>query len=157
MVMTGFALIATMAFGGNKRVADEKLTNSVVSSALLQPVVQSQSLAAEKKLIVYYFMTTYRCKSCLFIEQNTKAAVEATFANELKRGRIEFKMVNIDEAQNKHFVDEYGLYTKSVVLADLKASKQNRWKNLDKVWNLVGDESGFRAYITKEVQAYLGS
>ena len=66
-------------------------------------------------------------------------------------------MLNVDEPENKHFIDEYGLYTKSVVLSDLKNGNQAKWKNLDQVWNLIGREDEFKAYIAKEVRAYLGS
>lgn len=108
------------------------------------------------KLIVYYFITSYRCKTCLFIEENTKTAIESTFSNELKNGSIEFKMVNIEEKQNQHFVDEYGIYTKSVILSDLKDGKQKRWKNLDKIWEKVGDKTNFKEYIVKEIKTYCG-
>ena len=110
-----------------------------------------------RQLVVYYFMTSYRCRSCIFIEGTTRKAVEENFANEIKNGRIVFKMLNIEEPQNKHFADEYGLFTKSVVLSDLKGGKQNKWKNLDQVWNLIGKEDEFKTYIAKEIKSYLGS
>lgn len=110
-----------------------------------------------RQLVVYYFMTTYRCRSCTFIEGTTRKAIDESFADELKSGRIIFQMLNIDEPQNKHFIDEYGLFTKSVVLSDLNGGKQTKWKNLDQVWNMIGQEDPFKAYIAKEVRAYLGS
>jgi len=157
IIAIGLVFVAINAFAVNKRATSDKSPNTAVKKEQAQPTAQPQAQPAEKKLIVYYFMTTNRCRSCFFIETNTKAAVEEAFANDLKSGRIEFKMLNIDEPPNKHFVDEYGLFTKSVVLSDLKGGKQEQWKNLDQVWNLVGNEAGFRAYITKEVKIYLGS
>ena len=110
----------------------------------------------DRQLVVYYFMTTARCQSCHFIEETTKAAINENFAAQLKSGRIVFKMLNIEESPNEHFVQDYKLYTKSVVLSDLKAGKETRWINLDKVWQLIGEQKGFRDYIVKEVNAYLG-
>jgi hypothetical protein len=52
-------------------------------------------------------------------------------------------------------VKDYQLYTKSVVLSDLAAGKELRWKNLPKVWELLNDEAGFVEYVQTETHAYL--
>jgi hypothetical protein len=31
-----------------------------------------------------------------------------------------------------------------------------RWKRLDKVWDLIGDQQAFEKYVRDEVRAYLG-
>jgi len=54
-------------------------------------------------------------------------------------------------------VKDYELYTKSVVLSETKNGKEVRWKNLDKVWTLLGDEAAFKKYVRDEVSAYLKS
>lgn len=156
IILACVVCVAVNVFAANKRSSSEKNVSSQFKQNAA-PAAKANPVTAEKKLQVYYFMTTYRCRSCTFIEQTTRQALDEQFAAEQKSGRIQFNMINIDETQNKHFVDEYGLYTKSVVLSDLKGGKQQRWKNLDKVWNLIGDEGAFKAYIIKEVNTYLGS
>jgi hypothetical protein len=39
----------------------------------------------------------------------------------------------------------------------VKAGKQMKWKNLDQVWNMINREDEFKAYIVKEVKAFLGA
>jgi hypothetical protein len=113
--------------------------------------------AASHQLIVYYFRTTYRCPSCYFIEQTTQKALNETFADSLKNGRVVFRMINVQEPGNEHYTNDYQIFTKSVVLSDVKAGKQMKWKNLDQVWNMINREDEFKAYIVKEVKAFLGA
>jgi hypothetical protein len=108
------------------------------------------------QLVVYYFMTTYRCPSCHYIEEMTKIALNENFSEQLKSGRMVFKMLNIEEPANDHFVKDYSLYTKSVVLSDQSDGKETRWTNLDKVWQLIRNDAGFKDYIVTQVKAYLG-
>ncbi|MFH0920758.1 MAG: nitrophenyl compound nitroreductase subunit ArsF family protein [Fibrobacterota bacterium] len=146
--------------------AENKSTQKKSTAPVKPAVVVSEKKAAladtsikqeARQLVVYYFMTSYRCRSCIFIESTTRKALDENYGPEQKSGRVVFKMVNIEEPQNKHFVDEYGVYTKSVVLSDLKSGKQMKWKNLDQVWNMIGQDDAFKAYIVKEVKPYLGS
>ena len=116
---------------------------------------QVKNTQRERKLIVYYFHTNFRCHSCITIEKLTRQAVNEGFADQLKNGRIEFKEINVEETGNEHFADDYKLYTKSVILSDMKSGKEASWKNLDKVWTLLRDEQKFINYVQTEVKALL--
>ena len=116
---------------------------------------KERSSDKERKLIVYYFHTNFRCRSCTMIENLTKQAVNTGFTDQLKTGRIEIKVINIEEPENEHYVQDYKLYTKSVILSDRTDGKEQNWKNLDKVWTLLGDENKFIDYIQTEVKAQL--
>ena len=107
------------------------------------------------KVVVYYFHGSYRCKSCTTIEALTRQAVQQKFASELKQGRVELRVVNVEEPANRHFIQDYKLYTKSVVVAEYQGQRQLRWQNLDQVWNLLGNEAAFKAYVAGEVQSFL--
>ncbi len=109
----------------------------------------------ERKLVVYYFHGNFRCHSCNMIENLTKKAVNSGFADQLKSGSIEIKVINIEEPDNKHFVDDYKLYTKSVILSDVKGGKETGWKNCEKVWTLLGNEEKFIEYIQSEIKTFL--
>ena len=82
-------------------------------------------------------------------------AVESGFENELKNGLLEIKVVNVEESGNQHYAKDYKLYTKSVILSDTEKDKELRWKNLDKVWQLLRDDQKFIKYIQDEVKEYL--
>jgi len=107
------------------------------------------------KVIVYYFYTNTRCPSCRKIEAYTTEAVETGFTELVKTAAIELQLVNTDQPGNSHFINDYRLYTKSVVVADTVNGKQTRWKNLENVWKLLGDKSAFIKYVRDEVKSYL--
>ena len=107
------------------------------------------------KVIVYYLHTTARCPSCLKIEAYTAAEVTGPLAGPLAEGRLEWKVLNVDEPKNVHFVEDYQLYTKSVVVSDIRDGKEVRWKRLDKVWDYLDNRQAFMKYVDEEVRAYL--
>jgi len=106
--------------------------------------------------IVCYFMNNQRCSNCYKIETYTREAVETNFTDNLKNGKLIWEIVNVDIPENRHFIKDYELYTKSVVLVKLRDGKQVEWKNLDMVWSLLNDKDSFQSYITGEVTAFLG-
>jgi hypothetical protein len=85
----------------------------------------------------------------------TKEAVAKSFAKEMKTGLVEMKVINVDEPENKHFTEDYQLFTRSVVVSDTVNGKEKEWKNLQKVWELVRNEKAFKKYIRDEINAYL--
>lgn len=101
---------------------------------------------------VYYFHGTTRCATCKTIEAYAHETVATAFAAELKAGSLEWKLVNVDEPASQHFVRDYQLYTRSVVVVDAKDPK--RFKVLDRVWQLVGDKAAFQRYVEQEVRAF---
>lgn len=99
--------------------------------------------ASESKYTLYYFYGNIRCTTCRNFERMT-----TELAPNLP---VVFKTVNTDEAGNEHYMTDYRLYTKSVVIIDDKGN----YKNLDKIWELGRNEDKFKAYITDEVGAFI--
>ena len=77
------------------------------------------------------------------------------FAGPIAEKRVVWRTLNVDEPENNHFVKDYGLYTKSVVVSEVQDGREVRWKNLDQVWKLLGDPAAFQGYVEREVQAFL--
>jgi hypothetical protein len=109
----------------------------------------------DHKIVVLYFHGTFRCFSCKRIEQLTTIAVEEGFSKETKNGLVEMKVINVDKPENKHFIKDYQLYTKSVILSDYVNGKEVRWKNLQRIWELFRNEKAFVGYIQKELRIYM--
>lgn len=107
------------------------------------------------KVIAYYFHATDRCESCRKIEAFTDEAIRKGFADELKNGILEWRRVNVDEPENEHFNEDYELYTRAVVLSDVRHGKEVRWKNLENVWDLLDDKVRFVKYIRTEASSFL--
>jgi len=107
------------------------------------------------KIVAYYFHGTRRCVTCKKIEAYSQESIEKNFAKEMENGLLEFKPVNFDEEENKHFIDDYKLYTKSLVICGYDKGKQIKWKNLEKVWEHVNDKEDFFKYVQDEISVYL--
>ncbi len=107
------------------------------------------------KIIAYYFHVTARCTTCKTIEAYSHETIAKNFKSELDRGRLEWQVVNVQLPENKHFVKEYQLFTESVVLVHVAGGKQQSYKILNDVWQLVGDKAQFQSYVYKEVRGYL--
>jgi len=105
--------------------------------------------------VVCYFMNSQRCSNCYKIETYTRQAVDDNFAEEIGDGSLVWMIINVDEPQNRRYIKDYGLYTKSVVLVRVRDGKETEWKNLDQVWGLLGDKDNFQSYITREVTSFL--
>jgi len=113
--------------------------------------------AGQHKVIAYYFHTNTRCSTCIKIEQYSKEAIENGFPYELKNGTLEMRIVNYEQPENRHFMNEYKLVSKSLVLVNLVNGKQTKWTNLKLVWQLTGRKDAFLNYVRKEVRGYLAS
>lgn len=106
-------------------------------------------------IVVTYFYTTARCPTCHKIEKLSSQAVNSNFENELKTGKVVWRVINVDEPENKHYNTDYQLYTKSLIISEMKDGKEVRWKNLKKVWTFVRDEGKFNTYVKDEIKDWL--
>lgn len=117
---------------------------SIAISAAAQKTEQS-------KTRVYYFHGNQRCKTCRKIEALTRKTLEEGFADQLQDGSMELQVVNVDKAENEHFVEDYQLAVRSVVVSGMEGGKETKWRRLDKVWQLVHDEAAFAQYLRDEI------
>ncbi len=110
---------------------------------------------ADAKIIAYYFHGNARCPTCHKMEQYTKEAIEENFKDELANGLLVVKTVNVEEKENEHFVNDYQLYTKALIISRVKNGKETQHKNLAKIWEYVRDKKKFFNYVTTEINNYL--
>jgi hypothetical protein len=120
----------------------------------VQPV-QTASAVKNAKVIAYYFHGTYRCTTCQTIERYSREAIEKYFVKELENKTLEYKVLNVEEPENRHFIQDYRLFTKALVIALYKDDKQVKWKNLADVWTHVNDKDKFYQYVKDEVEKLL--
>lgn len=62
------------------------------------------------------FHSTHRCITCMAIEKTSKKVVEESFFDELKAGKVIFRVLNIDDPENKEIVEKHEIYGSSLVL-----------------------------------------
>jgi hypothetical protein len=152
MVLATAIVFAGIGYSSARAAAERKVAKQEAEREA--PTVVTPSVRPHR-VIAYYFHTTYRCASCRAIEAYSHEAIEAAFADEIKDGRILWKVVNVEVKGNEHFVKDYSLYTKSLVLVNEVRGKPAEWKNLEKVWQLLQDKDKFLRYVEDETRAYL--
>lgn len=114
-----------------------------------------KTVAKKSETVVYYFHGNRRCRTCRTIEHYTKEAVNTAFEKEIKSGKMVFKSINLEQSQHEHFVKDYQLSTRSVVLSQQKDGKEVNWKRLDRVWELVRSKPDFITYVQGELKTII--
>lgn len=79
------------------------------------------------------------------------------FGAEMKAGRIKWAPVNTSDRPNRHYVEDYKLYAKSVVLSVSRNGKETDWQNLERVWALVRNEAAFKDYVREAIRAKMAA
>lgn len=149
----GLAALAAVTAGG-LAFGPASAAEPKPGAAAEKPTLVTPS-ALPHRVVAYYFHTTYRCATCRAIEAYSREAIESAFAEDLASGRLVLKSVNIEVRGNEHFVKDFSLYTKALVLVSEVRGRKPEWKNLEKVWQLVQDKPKFLRYVQDETRAYL--
>ncbi len=118
------------------------------------PNVPDANVPHTSQLVVYYFRGDVRCSTCRKFESYTKQALDTYFAKELTAGQILWQVINVDKKENSHYVDDYKLITRSVVLSQVTDGKETRWQNLDQIWKKVRDKKEFILYIKDSIDKF---
>ena len=106
-------------------------------------------------LVVTYFHTTARCPTCHKIEELSDDAMKSNFGDALKSGKLVWRIINVDEPENKHFIQYYQLYSKHLIVSEMKDGKEARWKDLKDIWTLVRNDEKFENYVKTEINDWL--
>ncbi len=130
----------------------------ILSSAADGPAGSEESAnsAQAPQFVAYYFYGNFRCATCRKLETYSEEAISDAFADELASGDLIWKILNTDEEDNKHFVNDFELVTKSVVLVEYRDGRVVRFENLKDVWKLVGDKGDFVKYVQDSTRKFLG-
>lgn len=97
---------------------------------------------------VYYYWRNSRCATCKKFETYTQNAI-----TKMNDSTVHYQA--IDMSKDKNAVKKYNLYTKSIIVSKTQNGKE-QWKNLDKIWDKVGNEKEYENYIIQEVKQFKG-
>ena len=120
------------------------------------PVPRAEAGAPGTQIVVAYsFHGRARCVTCQRLESYAREAIETGFVRELGQGLLSWQPVDITLPENRHFVSEYRLQYQSVVLVEIKNGQRGRWRNLDRIWELVRNKRAYVEYVQGQVQGFL--
>ena len=140
---TAFAILGLMGITGGFSSTRAGETSNIAESSSI--------------VVAYYFYTTARCATCRKLEAFAQEVIEQDFSEALRKGRLEWKPVNVQAPGNEHFIQDYSLVTKSLVLVRMQGQEQTNWKNLDKIWQLVWNKEDYKSYVRSELQDFMGT
>ena len=120
-----------------------------------RPAPAATQPGVDSKVVVYYFHRTLRCPTCHLIEQLARQSLDEVFPGELAAGTLEWRVVNFEAGGNEHFEKDYRLETQSIVLVRMAGGKQAEWKNLDKLWDVIGEPAEFMKYFQDAARDFL--
>lgn len=107
------------------------------------------------KVIAYYSHATQRCPTCLKIEKYSHGIIDSLYGDRVKQGKLEFRSINTDDSANANFLTDYRLASQSLVLVRYKDGVRQKWEDMNRIWELVGDQEIFYAYVKDGVERFL--
>lgn len=101
---------------------------SAVSVSACSNSVKSETAATEvakntPKAEIIYFHGKQRCKTCIAIENETKALVEGELAALVKEGKLSFRIVDISTPEGKKLADKYKVTFSSLFIVTPKGAE----------------------------------
>jgi len=150
IIMIGLALLLSAAIV----IAEDKAESAPRDSAEVL-TAESKDSQQSDQVVVYYLHMNRRCMTCGKLEAYSKEAVETGFVEQLKDSSIVFRVENFETEGNEHFAKDYQLCSQSLILSRQHDGKETEWKNLNKIWNLVGNKEEFITYVRTEVADFV--
>lgn len=148
MIVSALLLSAAIVIAEDKAESAPKDSTEVLT-------VESKVSQQSDQIVVYYLHMNRRCMTCGKLEAYSKEAVETGFVEQLKDSSIVFRVENFETEGNEHFSKDYQLYSQSLILSRQHDGIETEWKNLNKIWKLVGDKEEFITYVQTEVAEFV--
>lgn len=142
------AVLVAFVIGSVAFLAFQESTSRAESSA-------EDAMAPADQVVLTYFHGRARCATCQKLEAYAEEALKTGFPQELADGRLGWRVVDMSQPENRHFVTDYKLQYQSVILAEMRDGRQQRWRNLDQIWQKVGDRGDYIAYVQDELKRFL--
>jgi hypothetical protein len=139
-----YALLAFVA------VSLVTLVVQTVRTSNVQPPAAVAPSATASRLVAFYFHGNKRCDACNSIERLTRAALKSA----TDAGTVEIRSINVDDPVHAHFVTDFALAVRTVVLAVEVGGRYPHWKRLDECWSRYEEPEDFTAYLQASLQAF---
>lgn len=116
--------------------------------------IESQEQVKESvidKVQVYLFHTTRRCSTCIAIGRLAGETVYEYFQPEIRDGKIEFREINIDLAENKELAQKFQA-SGSALMINVVRDNQDYIQEDTEVWRLTQNQDQFKQYLKDKLK-----
>lgn len=104
---------------------------------------------------VYFFYNDIYCSTCEKLEHYALSTIQKAHPESLTLGTLQWRTLDMRTPENKHYVEDFGLYSKSIVLVAFEDGAIVRFENLEAIWDKVGDETEYRQYIQESLKTFM--
>ena len=122
--------------------SQDQATASSEAGIAATPVSLDAKLA-KTQFSAVYFHAPHRCPTCRKIESFSHEALTP----EIEAGSVAWQIADYTADINASLVDQFKVFTSTIVLVEVQDGKVVRWKNLEEVWNYTSDHADFTAFI----------
>ncbi len=141
-----------------KRVTMSLLMTAAIAVAFSSFVEFAAGAEAAKtppkdRVVVMYFHRTQRCPTCLKMGSYSEQAVASGFADQVKKGTVEFHYIDFQNEKNASYAKAYKITGPALIMAKVVDGKVAEFKDLKDIWSNVGDKKAFFKYVQDQVTA----
>jgi hypothetical protein len=114
----------------------------------------AKTAAPADRVVVMYFHRTQRCPTCLKMGGYSEEAVKTGFAQEIKKGKVEFHYIDFQDKRNETLTKGYNVSGPTLIVAKVISNKVADRKTLTEMWTKVRDKGAFIEYVQSNVRDY---
>lgn len=156
IILLGFVAVSVAV--AMRKVAPQSSSEVVQSgdsqgTTVASSVVSLNAKLAGTKFSAVYFHSPHRCPTCRKIETFAQEALTP----EIESGGIAWQTADYTSDSNASLVDQFKVFTSTVVLVEVREGNVVRWKNLEEVWNHTNDQADFTTFINQSWSAFKAS
>ena len=98
----------------------------IAYSGKAQAAGPQKNTVAKDRVEVMYFHGKQRCVTCRAIEEATKEVLDTYFVNEVKSGKIQYRIIDISQPANEKIADKYEVSWSSLFVNGWKKGKETK-------------------------------
>lgn len=87
-------------------------------------VVENSEVTAKDHVEVLYFHGKQRCATCIAIENNTLAVMKENLSEQVKKGEVVFKVIDISKKENEKIAEKYEVTWSSLFVVRYKNGQE---------------------------------
>lgn len=148
------AVFGSLAIWANRQY---QKSQAIDAASQAPPAAEELPQVEGDQVIMTYFISGTRCESCETIEALARETAEKDFPDAMSNKSLVFRVIDTGDASRHHYIKDYQLTSKTVILSHRVQGKETEWSDMPKVWDLLDDGPAFHAYLGEQIQKYLGT
>lgn len=117
--------------------------------------VSAETPLPEDFLRVVYFYRNPGCATCQKMSRMVFDTMQSVFSPEIQARKIVLRYLNLEDPKHAQLVKVLNVTSPSLFIVRVKAGKDVRILQLNRIWSLSGDAVRFQDYISRKIKEKL--